>query len=344
MQKHSTDNNISTTNKNCKKKNIPLIKTLKNPIVTHINENSNFIYDETSAFSYYEKITNKNTIKPTLDEISLLQKISNDIYSKKFFLNSEESLIQIKSDYAVKLFNYYPRNENKTNEVEDFIINIIQSNLNRESISCRKLSTLFEKTFHKKIGKSTIHNILRKRLNYRYLKTTIKTRRIETQKNKIYCFFFIKAFIKFLKIGFNLIFLDESKMELKNNHFRLWRKKDEQIVFGINNNYKKNLILAIEKDDIFYYDMFDENINSNNFIKILEKIKEKISQKNNKKYVLIMDNCSSHKTDDVIRYLNENKINALFTPPYQSTFTPIELAFRAIKKKFMQNYILIWKN
>jgi len=46
-----------------------------------------------------------------------------------------------------------------------------------------------------------------------------------------------------------------------------------------------------------------------------------------------MDNCTSHNSNDTIEYLDKRKINVIFTPPYQSIFTPIELAFRALKKK-----------
>ena len=135
-----------------------------------------------------------------------------------------------------------------------------------------------------------------------------------------------------MKLGFDFIFLDESKLELKNNHFRAWMKKEEILTFGVNSNIKKNIILAVNKSEIIFYQFLDQNINSNNFVEILGKLGEKMEEKNNKKYVLILDNCTAHKTDEVIKYLYDKKINTIFTPPYQSTFTPIELAFRAIKK------------
>ena len=34
--------------------------------------------------------------------------------------------------------------------------------------------------------------------------------------------------LKYIKIGFELVFLDECKIELKNNHYKCWRKKEEQ--------------------------------------------------------------------------------------------------------------------
>ena len=46
-----------------------------------------------------------------------------------------------------------------------------------------------------------------------------------------------------------------------------------------------------------------------------------------------MDNCTSHKTNEIIEFFLNEKINIIYTPPYQSIFNPIELAFRALKRK-----------
>lgn len=58
------------------------------------------------------------------------------------------------------------------------------------------------------------------------------------------------------------------------------------------------------------------------------KISEK---KENTKFNLNLDNCSSHKIENIFQYFHDNKINTLFTPSYKSSFTPIELVFRALK-------------
>ena len=220
--------------------------------------------------------------------------------------------------------------ENKSDIIQ-FLIDTINSNKSRETISCRKLSKLYESKIGEKISKNSIHYILRKQLNYRFLKTNYKTRKIESYNNKIHCFFYIKAFIRCLKLNFNFIFVDESKIELTNNHLRCWRKKEENIFFGNTSKQKLNLLLAIGKSNIIYYKITQENTNTNTFLEFLKELKLKIDTDIEKKYVIICDNCSSHKSEDIINFFNDNKINVIFTPPYQSVFTPIELAFRAIK-------------
>ena len=225
-----------------------------------------------------------------------------------------------------------PKENKENNELINFVKKEIENNQNKERIRCMKLSSICEKQLGKKVSKSTIHNILRKKLNFRYLKTTYKTKKIEFDNNKLYSFFFIKVLAKSIKFNFEFIFIDESKIEIQNNHFRCWRHYDEQALFGINNNAKKNLILGKTKSDVIYYDITDENTNSSTFLLFLEKLKLKINDKKGKKNILMIDNCKAHKTQNLIEFFKKNKINFLFTQPYRSTFTPIELAFRSLKR------------
>ena len=65
-----------------------------------------------------------------------------------------------------------------------------------------------------------------------------------------YCF--IYGIIKALKNNLKLIFLDESGFQLGSNNLYMWRKDNELIYDGAENNNKKrvNLILVIDKMDI----------------------------------------------------------------------------------------------
>ena len=47
-----------------------------------------------------------------------------------------------------------------------------------------------------------------------------------------------------------------------------------------------------------------------------------------------MDNLSCHKTEKMIEFYSKNKINVIYNSPYLSQWNSIELAFRALKKKY----------
>lgn len=63
----------------------------------------------------------------------------------------------------------------------------------------------------------------------------------------------------------------------------------------------------------------------------MKEVMEILSKKVNKKYVIVMDNLSSHRTNKLMDFYYENRINIIFNAVYHSNFNAIELAFRAIK-------------
>ena len=65
----------------------------------------------------------------------------------------------------------------------EYIKNKILASNNRQGISCRKLAASYESETGKHIGKSTVNNILRHKLGFRYLRTCKKSTR--------YIFFFM---------------------------------------------------------------------------------------------------------------------------------------------------------
>jgi hypothetical protein len=131
----------------------------------------------------------KILLKINSDDINLLKNIVNDINIEKI-INTNESFIEIPFKYLKILNECIPKK--KENELIEFIKNEINNNKNRSNISCRKLFHLYEIKTGKKIGKSTIHKILRKKMNYRFLKKTYQTNKIILDINKLHSFFLLK--------------------------------------------------------------------------------------------------------------------------------------------------------
>ena len=56
---------------------------------------------------------------------------------------------------------------------------IINDNNNKEKLSCLKIDQIFENKFSKKISPSHIWYIMKNKLKYRFLKTSVKNTKID---------------------------------------------------------------------------------------------------------------------------------------------------------------------
>ena len=133
-------------------------------------------------------------------------------------------------------------------------------------------------------------------------------------------------------MNFEIIFLDESKVELINSHLKCWLKPKETIYFGNVKKDKLNIIMTIGKSLVFQMTINKENTSSIVYLNFLKELYQKLQKEKNKRYVIILDNLRLHKTIEVIPYFVEKKVNLVFIVPYQSVFNAIELYLRTIKK------------
>ena len=316
--------------KKIRKINTKISEYIKNPSISHFNIYSHFIYSEIDFLDYYKSSQNKNLIKLNKEELKFLNNKINEI---NLFTNLDKinEIIELDEDICEKIINFKPVN-NTEDEITKFLKNKIQNSKNREDISCRKLSALYLKETGRFVCKSTIHKLLKNKLGLHYIKTCKKSNFLNTHKGVFSCLYFIKVLIKSLILGFELIFVDESTFKLNKSNFKCWRKYDEQIYFGKSNRDKINLIAAVSKNEIFYYEMKSENINSLIFLDFMKALNKKIKSQSDKKFLIVLDNCSSHKTEELIKFYSEEKINILFNVQYCSYFNSVELCFRALKK------------
>ena len=80
---------------------------------------------------------------------------------------------------------------------------------------------------------------MKNQLGYHFLKKTLKTNFLKNDYGILYSLCFIKIFVRSIKLGFKPIFIDETKIEMKNKHFKIWRLRNEQIYFGNSSKEKK---------------------------------------------------------------------------------------------------------
>jgi hypothetical protein len=93
------------------------------------------------------------------------------------------------------------------------------------------------------------------------------------------------------------------------------------------------LILTVSEDKIIHYKITEKNTDEEIFKNYIKELYEILSKDNKKRYVIIMDNLSCHRTRQMLDFYNKNKLNIIFNVTYKSNFNAIELAFRTIKFK-----------
>ena len=153
------------------------------------------------------------------------------------------------------------------NPIEDFIQQKINDSIDRRDLSCRKLAQKYKEETGNSVSKSKVNEIIKYKMGYSYLKSTVKSNKIIQKENILISFAFLKIMCRCIKLGYKIIYLDESGLMLGNNNYRCIRKKFEQVYFNIANREKRNLLLAI----LFLFSQSLDPMNNHFFFLTLEK-------------------------------------------------------------------------
>lgn len=166
-----------------------------------------------------EKLNNFDDIIPKDDEIGILD---NYIIQLKNNLNLNNQLeeLEILPEYLNAINDFIPGIQIK-NEKYKIIDDIIKNTKKRESLTLKKICNKYKKIRGINISKSSVYNILKNKLNYKYLRTCPKTNKIKENTSIIRSFIFIKTVIKAISLKMKINYLDESNFQLENNHLRV---------------------------------------------------------------------------------------------------------------------------
>lgn len=312
-------------------------KYKENPMITHFNQNSFFVYDLNEVYDYLHKIKNKNNLKLNDSEVQLLQNKILQLEKEKE-IDKGNSIIYIDINLANDLDSFKKDKYESKDQLKLFLLNEFNKSQNRSQLSVRKLAKKYEAETGNKTSKSTIHNCLRKKLGYKYLSTTVKNNLLLHNDYLLMTFAFIKIVIRCLKYDFSIIYCDESFLQTKNNNMKKWRKSYEDIYDGTSKKEKINLILSTNENGILYYELNNENTKEQTFLSYLKNLMKIIKEKNITNYAIILDNYSVHKTESLYKFYFENNVNIIFNVPYLSKFNSVELGFRNLKKKLYSKY------
>jgi transposase len=305
-------------------------KKVKNPGITKFNLSSYFIYDMSRPSEYILSIKNKNTIKLNEKEHD---KLVNEINRINNFFDKDEigTILSLTLD-EINCINKYFKVITKEKDEVDWAKNFFKNNPKNDNISCSKLAQLYKEQTGKIIGRTKMYYILKNKLNLKYRRTTIKNKKLISNESIFSSLCFIKIFTRAIILGFDILFLDETAILLKNNHFKCWRNDDEKLYHKIGPNSKTNLLLIVSKNEVVHFQLNREETNQDKFFNFLNGFFQKIKSNVSNKFIVVLDNLSAHKTSKIINFFKEKNINVLFNTPYLSEFNAIELAFRYLKK------------
>lgn len=305
------------------------------------NNKSCFILDlrEKKFKNLIEGIKDLNSFKPTQNEINffskykqtLLEKISNS--NDDDYFNIDPQYKKALLDFSLGIYCY--------NKDLFLLENIINNYKKRERLTIKKLKIKFNKQSSIKKSKTTIYNLVKNKLGYSFLKTCPKTKIIEKNSSIIRGFIFITTFIKCLINGLTPIFLDESNFQMTNNKLRVWRKKEESLLFDIGKPGKRNIILGVSPEKTIYFEINKGTNNSDSFLSFFKKIINNFQSEDLGKLFFIMDNCTIHLTKKLTDFYKEKNLKIMTIVPYNSELNSVELCFRYIKQKIANK---IYKN
>ena len=301
--------------------------------IFEFNQDSSFLIDLRlkNYKSLLSSINNSKNVVPNKEEILTLEGYISDLKNR---IKEDDLLNQaeIKSEFYNALNEFIP-GIHKLNNKYKTINEIIKNYPKREKLTLRKMIKLYKKKTGYNIGKTSLYYILTKKLKYKYLRTKVKTNRLNDFSSKIRSFIFIKIIIRAIYLKMKIIFLDESNFQIENNHLKVWRNKTELPLFNTYKRGRKNIILSIADNEILLFDFNDGTNKSSDFLDYMKKLISKIGEKELQKYLIIMDNCSIHHTKELRDFYTNNKLKILKIVPYASDFNSVEFVFNLIKQK-----------
>jgi transposase len=220
----------------------------------------------------------------------------------------------------------HTRKSKCTQDILDFIKRYV---CKYKIINAVHIRSIIENTFDVSISRSYFYIILNT-LELTYKKIYIKKQPfldVDYESMKIIFYEQINAIKKD-----NIISIDETAIYLncKNNYG--WAQKGCKCIIKEKDKNifqkKYSLLMAISNKEVMLYIIYEKSINGEKYINFIKELIEKYG----KKYTLLMDNSSIHKTKKFRDYTESEKLNILYNIPYNPETNPIEMLFCPIKK------------
>lgn len=218
---------------------------------------------------------------------------------------------------------------------DDKIIKLINFS-NKKKYTIKEISKILNYPY------STLLLYVKNILCFRYVKCNRLNYRSLSIDNKYQHIYFCDNFSNIIKNDSYYIFLDECSFNSNKRSSKLWIElKKKNIMYDKLRISGLNFVLAASKDEIFYFEVIKNKLNSEKFCSFLENLINKIRQNvklneiyMQKKLYLIYDNCTIHKSKETVAFLKTKLLNILTLPSYSPYYNLCEFVFSNLKRKF----------
>lgn len=139
------------------------------------------------------------------------------------------------------------------------------------------------------------------------------------------------------KDEFQLLWVDETTVCPQNFQKKGWGLKGKPLVVRSNLQYDQTKLYALMSRKEAFSLQFLQDTSSHFFFDtfIIESMKKLFENKNDRGIVvLFLDNAAIHRSRELFKFCETNKIILIFNLPYCPTLNPIELLWRYIKRPF----------
>ena len=136
---------------------------------------------------------------------------------------------------------------------------------------------------------------------------------------------------KFIDGSTLLLNIDETSINYKTKINYCWTQKNKAREFKCKSfSSSVTMIFTIISNGAWFWTFNQGSTNSDVFLRYWWSLEKWLKENNYFGYkiaIVLLDNCSSHRSSIVSQAMNKSKINILYLPPYSYMLAPVEKAF-----------------
>ena len=184
-------------------------------------------------------------------------------------------------------------------------------------------------------------NYLKNELRMSYKKGSIRQFRIDEQKLYYVRVLHAQRLSCQLREDTMIVNVDETSLSRSISNSRWWIPRGwNREVYTIKFSGSVSLIMAVTSSGHYLAVLIVERVCSNHFLEFIESMEgwlNKTLRMESAKVIILLDNCSTHRSKEWREYMMKSQATYMFIPQYSPQLAPIELVFGIFKNKLMFN-------